>query len=209
MDLRFISVIAGNSPLLKDYQVIPKAVMRKQSQVIISDTSRKPSDKTYGVLEGGDPGTLGLQNLCCRWQVPGWLDVCSAEEGTGGIVQVLQVEVLYHWWFWVFSALVGNGEGYLESFLLLLSLALLEESVQLHLPFLCLVSRQEVTLHVLDHVFDFIQILELHRLGSLFYCLGRLLGRLLSLFGLSRAGPSLLDTLDELLGAVQGLLDLA
>ncbi|WDE07821.1 LysR family transcriptional regulator [Thalassomonas viridans] len=52
MNLRFISVISAQSPLLKEYKVVPKAVMRTHPQVIIS--GRKSSTKTYGVLEGGD-----------------------------------------------------------------------------------------------------------------------------------------------------------
>ncbi|TQV84862.1 LysR family transcriptional regulator [Aliikangiella coralliicola] len=52
MNLRFKSVIAADSPLLQEYDVVPKAVMKKHPQVIIS--GRKSSNKTYGVLEGGD-----------------------------------------------------------------------------------------------------------------------------------------------------------
>jgi len=52
MNLRFVSVISAQSPLLKEYQVVPKSVMRTHPQVIIS--GRKSSKKTYGVLEGGD-----------------------------------------------------------------------------------------------------------------------------------------------------------
>ena len=52
MNLRFISVIAAHSPLLQQYEVVPKAVMRTHPQVIIS--GRKSSKTSYGVLEGGD-----------------------------------------------------------------------------------------------------------------------------------------------------------
>ena len=52
MNMRFISVIAAHSPLLKEYDVVPKAVMKNHPQVIIS--GRKSSKTTYGVLEGGD-----------------------------------------------------------------------------------------------------------------------------------------------------------
>lgn len=52
MNMRFISVIAAHSPLLQEYDVVPKAVMRTHPQVIIS--GRKSSKTTYGVLEGGD-----------------------------------------------------------------------------------------------------------------------------------------------------------
>ncbi len=52
MNLRFVSVISAQSPLLKEYQVVPKTVMKTHPQVVIS--GRKSSKKTYGVLEGGD-----------------------------------------------------------------------------------------------------------------------------------------------------------
>jgi len=52
MNLRFISVIAADSPLLQEYEAVPKAVMKNYSQVIIS--GRTSSTTTYGVLEGGD-----------------------------------------------------------------------------------------------------------------------------------------------------------
>jgi len=52
MNLRFISVIAADSPLLQEYETVPKAVMKNYSQVIIS--GRTSSTTTYGVLEGGD-----------------------------------------------------------------------------------------------------------------------------------------------------------
>ncbi len=52
MNLRFKSVIAADSPLLQKYEVVPKAVMKTHSQVIIS--GRKSSNTSYGVLEGGD-----------------------------------------------------------------------------------------------------------------------------------------------------------
>lgn len=52
MNLQFASVISAQSPLLKEYEVVPKAVMRNHPQVIIS--GRKSSSTSYGVLEGGD-----------------------------------------------------------------------------------------------------------------------------------------------------------
>jgi DNA-binding transcriptional LysR family regulator len=52
MNLRFISVIAAHSPLLQEYEVVPKAVMKTHPQVIIS--GRKSSNTSYGALEGGD-----------------------------------------------------------------------------------------------------------------------------------------------------------
>lgn len=52
MTMEFKSVIFAKSPLLKQYDVIPKAVMKKHPQVIIS--GRKSSKDKYGVLEGGD-----------------------------------------------------------------------------------------------------------------------------------------------------------
>ena len=52
MNMRFISVIAAHSPLLQEYEVVPKAIMRKHPQVIIS--GRPSSNTSYGVLEGGD-----------------------------------------------------------------------------------------------------------------------------------------------------------
>ncbi len=52
MNLRFISVIAATSPLLQEYEVVPKVVMRGYSQVLISEPTSPSS--TYGALEGGD-----------------------------------------------------------------------------------------------------------------------------------------------------------
>jgi DNA-binding transcriptional LysR family regulator len=52
MKMRFISVIAADSPVLQEYDVVPKAVMKGYPQVIIS--GRKSSKASYGVLEGGD-----------------------------------------------------------------------------------------------------------------------------------------------------------
>lgn len=52
MDIRFIPVIAADSPLLQEYEVVPKAVMKTHPQVIIS--GRKSSNTSFGVLEGGD-----------------------------------------------------------------------------------------------------------------------------------------------------------
>ncbi len=52
MNTRFISVISTHSPLLQEYKVVPKNVMRNHPQVIIS--SRKTSNTSYGILEGGD-----------------------------------------------------------------------------------------------------------------------------------------------------------
>ena len=52
MNLRFVSVISSQSPLLKKYKIVPKADIRKYSQVVIS--GRKSSNTTYGVLEGSD-----------------------------------------------------------------------------------------------------------------------------------------------------------
>ena len=52
MNIRFESVIAADSPLLKKYDAVPKAVMKHYPQVIIG--GRKSSTKSYGVLEGGD-----------------------------------------------------------------------------------------------------------------------------------------------------------
>lgn len=52
MNLRFVSVIAAHSPLLQQYDVVPKAVMKTYPQVIIS--GRQSSTTSYGVLEGGD-----------------------------------------------------------------------------------------------------------------------------------------------------------
>ncbi len=54
MNVRFMTVIAASSPLLREYQVVPKEVLRNYSQVILSDTSRESANQTYGVLEGGD-----------------------------------------------------------------------------------------------------------------------------------------------------------
>ena len=52
MNIRFKCVIAANSPLLKEYEVIPRAVMKNCPQVIIS--SGQPSSRSFAVLEGGD-----------------------------------------------------------------------------------------------------------------------------------------------------------
>ncbi|MCO7222716.1 LysR substrate-binding domain-containing protein [Pleionea sp. CnH1-48] len=52
MNLRFMSVISAQSPLLSKYEVVPKEVIRRHPQVVIS--GRKSSKTTYGVLEGGD-----------------------------------------------------------------------------------------------------------------------------------------------------------
>lgn len=52
MNLQFVSVIAAHSPLLTQYDIVPKAVMKTHPQVIIS--GRQSSNKSYGVLEGGD-----------------------------------------------------------------------------------------------------------------------------------------------------------
>lgn len=52
MNLRFMQVIAADSPLLQQYDVVPKAVMKTHPQVIIS--GRKSSKRSFGVLEGGD-----------------------------------------------------------------------------------------------------------------------------------------------------------
>ncbi|MEH6477259.1 MAG: LysR family transcriptional regulator [Sneathiella sp.] len=52
MNVRFDSVISAQSPLLTEYDVVPKSVLKKHPQVIIS--GRKSSKTTYGVLEGGD-----------------------------------------------------------------------------------------------------------------------------------------------------------
>jgi DNA-binding transcriptional LysR family regulator len=52
MNMRFIPVIAADSPVLQEYDVVPKAVMKAYPQVIIS--GRKSSKASYGVLEGGD-----------------------------------------------------------------------------------------------------------------------------------------------------------
>ena len=53
MTLQFKSVISTQSPLLQEYDVVPKAIMKNHSQVIIS-SGRKPTKAKYGVLEGGD-----------------------------------------------------------------------------------------------------------------------------------------------------------
>jgi len=53
MNLRFISVIAADSAVLQEYDVVPKAVMKGYPQVIIS-SGQKSSTSSYGVLEGGD-----------------------------------------------------------------------------------------------------------------------------------------------------------
>lgn len=53
MNQRFQSVIAADSPLLNEYEVVPRAVMKKYPQVVIS-SGRKSSKATFGVLEGGD-----------------------------------------------------------------------------------------------------------------------------------------------------------
>ena len=52
MNMRFISDISAQSPLLMEYEEVPKSVIKKHPQVIIS--GRKSSNTTYGVLEGGD-----------------------------------------------------------------------------------------------------------------------------------------------------------
>lgn len=52
MDLSFVQVIAADSPLLQQYDVVPKAVMKHYPQVIIS--GRKSSTQSFGVLDGGD-----------------------------------------------------------------------------------------------------------------------------------------------------------
>jgi len=52
MNVRFISVIAADAPVLQEYEVVPKAVIKIYPQVIIS--GRKSSKTTYGVIEGGD-----------------------------------------------------------------------------------------------------------------------------------------------------------
>ena len=52
MNFSFQSVIAADSPVLQEYDVVPKAVMKGYPQVIIS--GRKSSTTSYGVLEGGD-----------------------------------------------------------------------------------------------------------------------------------------------------------
>jgi DNA-binding transcriptional LysR family regulator len=52
MNLKFVSVISAKSPLLQEYAVVPKAIIREHAQVIIS--GRKSSKTTYGVIEGGD-----------------------------------------------------------------------------------------------------------------------------------------------------------
>lgn len=52
MNVRFISVIAADSPVLQEYDVVPKAVIKTYPQVIIS--GRKSSKATYGVIEGAD-----------------------------------------------------------------------------------------------------------------------------------------------------------
>ncbi|WP_298772949.1 LysR family transcriptional regulator [uncultured Shewanella sp.] len=52
MNMRFISVIAASSPLLQTYDEVPKAIMKKHPQVIIS--GRASSTTSYGVLEGGE-----------------------------------------------------------------------------------------------------------------------------------------------------------
>jgi len=52
MNLRFVTVIAADSPVLEKYEVVPKAVIKTYPQVIIS--GRKSSNTSYGVIEGGD-----------------------------------------------------------------------------------------------------------------------------------------------------------
>ncbi|MCJ8311499.1 MAG: LysR family transcriptional regulator [Saccharospirillaceae bacterium] len=52
LTLKFASVIAADSPLLKQYEVVPKAVIKKYPQVLISEPTA--SSPTYGALEGGD-----------------------------------------------------------------------------------------------------------------------------------------------------------
>jgi len=52
LSLRFAPVIAADSALLQEYDVVPKAVMKTYPQVLISEpTAARP---TYGALEGGD-----------------------------------------------------------------------------------------------------------------------------------------------------------
>jgi len=52
LTVRFAPVISANSPLLQEYDVVPKAIMKGYSQVLISEpTTSRP---TYGALEGGD-----------------------------------------------------------------------------------------------------------------------------------------------------------
>jgi DNA-binding transcriptional LysR family regulator len=52
LKLRFASVIAADSPLLQQYDVVPKAVMKAYPQVLISEPTA--SSPTYGALEGCD-----------------------------------------------------------------------------------------------------------------------------------------------------------
>ena len=52
MNLRFMSVISAQSPLLSKYEVVTKEVILRHPQGVIS--GRKSSKTTYGVLEGGD-----------------------------------------------------------------------------------------------------------------------------------------------------------
>lgn len=51
MNVRFISVITAQSPLLQEYEVVPRSIMKTHPQVIIS--GRKSSNTNYGILEGG------------------------------------------------------------------------------------------------------------------------------------------------------------
>jgi len=52
LTLRSAPVIAADSPVLQEYDVVPKAVMKTYPQVLISEpTAARP---TYGALEGGD-----------------------------------------------------------------------------------------------------------------------------------------------------------
>lgn len=55
LDLPIISVIAAQSYKFLEYEVIPSEVMKKYSQVVISNSSpQNPSTENYGVLEDGD-----------------------------------------------------------------------------------------------------------------------------------------------------------
>jgi len=54
LNLTMQTVVSGDSYLLDKYKIVPKQVMKGYSQVVINDSSRNPSSKKYGVLEGGD-----------------------------------------------------------------------------------------------------------------------------------------------------------
>ena len=54
LNLTMQTVVSGDSHLLDKYKIVPKQVMKGYSQVVINDSSRNPSNKKYGVLEGGD-----------------------------------------------------------------------------------------------------------------------------------------------------------